>query len=655
MNPRVRVAAALVIVIVLAGGVRTRLETGIEVDASRSPSGFPAVVSHRDLDAFVSEEHHSPARGPVVFIGIDGASWEFIDTLIAHGVLPNLRRIKSEGTFATLRSIPCFVSPPAWTTMFTGGLPQHSGIYSYGKWDAKRWEFTCVNGDDVRMPRVWEVASYCGRTVGIFNVPMSYPPRPVHGVVVGGMMTPHETGGSICYTSLDRRSTDELPRGGRIRSFSPALRAAATDSLNTYLWKLYDTVDDRVKGYDTVVLTVVSGEDRVRLYTFRVGEFSQWIQIRARHEGAIEDAWCKFAIIRKEDERYETLISPTFFAIDKTYTYPDSIAGVLRDTFGYYVPSPFVSGDLVTRMAREAVVHAAYFYNLGDWDFYAYVFTQSDNAHHVTGFSPQAMAVYRAIDRFIGTVMRTMDERATLVIASDHGFGRYRYGIDLNHFFEEKGLLRRRDDGSLDRDQTLVFHHIWHLYFNERLITRVELVRRGISVPDSEDPLDRFGDYIRHLCAHIVPGVGVEVTPVSGDFSGDDPHMRVDAGAGEYLVDFLGVDQSHGATIHELDGQEAWWHIRDGVLLAWGNGIRHGYDLGVEDIQDVAPTLLYMLGLPVTAVDGAPIAGLFEERFVAAHALQTVDSYSPISSMPAVREQRRESLEKQLRTLGYLR
>jgi predicted AlkP superfamily phosphohydrolase/phosphomutase len=653
-NRLVRVATALITVVVLAGGVRTHFNTGREADASQGPAGFPAVTAHSDLDAFVSEDHGPPSRGPVVFVGIDGASWEFINPLIERGVLPNLARIKNEGAFATLQSIPCYVSPPAWTTMFTGGLPQNSGVYSFGKWDAKRQEFISVNGDDVRLPRVWDVASYCGRRVGVFNVPMTYPPRPVHGVVVSGMMTPHEIGGPVSCQTQDRHGMDNLLHRGRVENFSPVARVATTDSLNTYLWSLYDTIDDRLKGYDTVVLTVASGEDRIRSYTFEVGEFSQWIRIRAHCKGKVEDAWCKFAITRTEDDRYETRISPTFFAIDETYTFPDGFAKVLQDKFGYYVPSPFVASDLVTRMARESAAHAAYFYNLEDWGFYAYVFTQSDRAHHLTGFSPQAVEVYRTIDRFVGMVMETMDDSGTLIVASDHGFGRYRHGIDLNHFFEERGLLERRDDGSIDYDRTLVFHHIWHLYFNERLITRDELARQGIHASHSDDPLELFGDYLRRLCQRISPGVGVEVTPVARDGNDNDPHMRVDGANGEYLVDFLGVDRLHDATIRELDGSEAWGHVREGIFMAWGNGIRRGHDLGVENIQDIAPTMLYMLGLPVAFADGAPIASLFEKRFVATRAFHVVDDYSQISDTPGAQKGRRETLEKTLRTLGYL-
>ena len=102
-------------------------------------------------------------------------------------------------------------------------------------------------------------------------------------------------------------------------SYSPVLKTAVDDSLNVYFWSLIDTIDDRVKRYDEVILTVVSrgvtpdDDTRIRFYTFKVGDFSPWILIRAARGGGGEDAWCKVAIVETPDGRYETRISPTFF------------------------------------------------------------------------------------------------------------------------------------------------------------------------------------------------------------------------------------------------------------------------------------------------------------------------------------------------------
>jgi predicted AlkP superfamily phosphohydrolase/phosphomutase len=634
------------------------------------PAGSPMVPGPRSThlsgwdEFFASDAWRGSDRPPVVFIGIDGASWGFIDPLIKRGELPNLARLKEEGAYGTLRSLPCFVSPPSWVTMLTGYLPEKTGVYTFGKLDRHTRRFQSVDAEDVEVRSVWDVVSYSGGKVGVFNVPVTYPPHPVNGVMVAGMMTPSKA--------------SEIPRGrtyngeGPLRqtdfdSYSPVLRTAIDDSLNVYFWSLIDTIDDGVKRYDEVILTVVSRSDtpatdaRIRFYTFQVGEFSPWIQIRSQRGARSEDAWCRAAIVETPDGRYETRVSRAFYRIDGAFTYPDTIATMLDAAFDCYVPGAFVGAELVPDMTVDAASHASYFYGLDDWDLFLYVFTQSDNIHHLTGFSPGAVEVYKTIDRFIGRMMNEMPDDGRLVIASDHGFRRYTYGVDLNRFFESLGLLRWRDDGTVDVERSLVFHHLWHLYFNRELMTRHEFGKRGIEVPRSRDPVEFFATYLEQAARKIesddgAVSVSIGLRRLRRGAVGEAPDMIVDAVSGNCVVDFLGFDHRRERTVRRLVGAERWWHARDGIFLVWGGGVREEYDAGSRDIQDIAPTLLYLLGLPLAAdMDGDPMLDIFEKRWVAGTPVYVVDDYTEIPSASIVRRSERESLDKKLRSLGYLR
>jgi len=635
-----------------------------------APVGSPMAPGPRttqltDLDGFLgSDEWRRSRRSPVVFIGIDGAAWEFIDPLIEDGELPNLARIMEEGAYGRLRSIPCYVSPPSWVTMLTGYLPEKSGVYTFGKFDREAREFHSVDAEDVGVQSVWDVVSYTGGKVGVFNVPMTYPMHPVNGVMVSGMMTPS----AASETARGRPYAGKYPPFNRdLESYSPVLKTAVDDSLNVYFWSLVDTIDDRVKRYDEVILTVVSridsltSETRTRFYTFEVGDFSPWIQIRSTRNGRNEDAWRKVAIVETPDGRYDTRISPTFFQIDAPFAYPETVAAQLHEEFECYVPSAFVGTELVPDMTVNAVSHASYFYSLDDWDLFLYVFTQSDNIHHLAGFSSTAVDVYKTIDRFIGKIIEEMPVDGRLVIASDHGFGEYTYGVDLNRFFESLGLLRWHDDGTVDFDQTLVFHNIWHLYFNEDLITRRELGERGIEVPGSLDPVEFFAAYLQEAARNIESAggsatVSIDLLRVPKGALGEVPDMTVSGVSGDYVVDFLGFENRHDDVIHTLKGAERWWHTRDGVFLVWGEGVGEGFDAGTRNIQDIAPTVLYLLGLPIaTDMDGDPMLDIFERRWLAQSHIYVVDDYDQIPKASIVRRSDRESLEKKLRSLGYLR
>jgi hypothetical protein len=245
--------ATVAVIVGIRNGRRGQGVTANGTDA------VPETVTFTDLGGFFESDRwkHSVSR-PVVFIGIDGASWEFLGPLIDRGILPNLGRIRQEGTYGTLRSIDCYVSPPAWVTMLSGYLPEKTGVYSFGKWDPSGKAFESVNADDVEVPRVWDIASRGGKKVGVFNVPMSYPPQPVNGVVVSAMMTPVERAEPRVSKPMPRHSRDRQPATDPVKSYSPARRTVTDDSLNTYLWSLHDTVDHGIKDYDTVSLTVVA-------------------------------------------------------------------------------------------------------------------------------------------------------------------------------------------------------------------------------------------------------------------------------------------------------------------------------------------------------------------------------------------------------------
>jgi hypothetical protein len=60
--------------------------------------------------------------------------------------------------------------------------------------------------------------------------------------------------------------------------------------------------------------------------------------------------------------------------------------------------------------------------------------------------------------------------------------------------------------------------------------------------------------------------------------------------------------------------------------------VRAGSFVGEAGIADVAPTLLYALGLPVGRdMDGRALTGAFEPAFLAGHPLSFVPSYEALT------------------------
>ncbi len=630
-------------------------------------------VEVSDWDAWLSGgggEQVRAARaarpGHVVVIGIDGAAWWWIDQLIERGRLPNLARIKREGAHASLRSTRSFVTPPAWTSMFTGYLPEQTGIYSFGKWVSATRQFLTVNSDDVKVPFTWDAASRAGRKAGVFNVPMTFPVHPVNGAVVSGMMTPIEAANAIRVTLVtDERLASLFRPDTRARNFSRPVQASVSDSLNMFLIVVHDTVDDQVQKYDRVSVRILSNaagdadSPDLGTYLFDAGEYSPWLSIRYNKNGTVVPARTRINLKVAGEGEFDLEFSQTIFPIDEPFTHPPELRDVLTKRFGFYLPTKFLSKEVVPALTEDMADYMSFFYDYDDWDLFYFVFTQSDNIHHLVGFDDVAAEVYETIDRAIGTMMDALPPGGTLVVASDHGNGEFDYAIDLNQFFTRLKLLEWKSEGEIEYDNTIAFHNLWQVYFNRDKVTREDLSARGIDVPAGADPYDFLVTYITEAGAALRSREGRAFPAVFHRLDNrtdeDDPHMWVEGAGADYVIDYWNIMKPHKRLIREAKGTDQWWHIRDGILLVWGDNARAGYDGGVKAIENVGPTLLYAAGLPVAPdMDGSVMFDMLKSDYVVARPLFVNRGYRDIPREAIMSADERESLEKKLKSLGYI-
>jgi hypothetical protein len=70
----------------------------------------------------------------------------------------------------------------------------------------------------------------------------------------------------------------------------------------------------------------------------------------------------------------------------------------------------------------------------------------------------------------------------------------------------------------------------------------------------------------------------------------------------------------------------------DGFLLAVGDGIKAGAVVQSASVLDVAPTILYLMGLPVARdMEGRVLAEIVEEDFARAHPVTFIPSYESLA------------------------
>jgi hypothetical protein len=78
----------------------------------------------------------------------------------------------------------------------------------------------------------------------------------------------------------------------------------------------------------------------------------------------------------------------------------------------------------------------------------------------------------------------------------------------------------------------------------------------------------------------------------------------------------------------------------DGYFLAVGDGIKPGATLTRGSVLDIAPTVLYLMGLPVARdMEGRVLTEILDDEFARAHPVALIPSYeslaiTPISALP---------------------
>jgi predicted AlkP superfamily phosphohydrolase/phosphomutase len=125
-----------------------------------------------------------------VVIGLDGAAWHLLDPLIDKGLMPRLAALRRSGASGTMRSTIPTYTPPAWTSAATGVNPGRHGIYGFVEGHAQDDGLELVHSGKIKSPTIWEMANAQGARVGVYNMPLTYPPLPMDGWTVSGMMTP---------------------------------------------------------------------------------------------------------------------------------------------------------------------------------------------------------------------------------------------------------------------------------------------------------------------------------------------------------------------------------------------------------------------------------------------------------------------------------
>jgi hypothetical protein len=148
----------------------------------------------------------------------------------------------------------------------------------------------------------------------------------------------------------------------------------------------------------------------------------------------------------------------------------------------------------------------------------------------------------------------------------------------------------------------------------------------------------------------VIPGDSVVFGPYA--FRGADLHLVLD---GYRAIAFPLFAADRRIVTGQIRG-DSGCHRRHGILIAWGTGIRPGEPVEDARIEDLTPTILHLMGMPVPDdMDGRVLIEMLSMR-------RSVEYEREMVSEDAVARRAESALsaeeiaevEERLRSLGYL-
>lgn len=547
-----------------------------------------------------------------MIIGLDGVPLGIIRRWAEGGYLPTLRRLMESGAVGHLRSTIPPTSGPSWSSFVTGMNPGKTGIYDFLYRRQGTYHFPPVNASQRGGTTMWRYLSDAGHRVGVLNLPMSYPVEEINGFMVSGWMTPYA-------------ATDYV--------YPPELAAELEGVVGNY--RIYPTE------------------------TFTEGRRESFL--KASYD--LLEMRTKTAVHLASTRAWDVFLT-VFFDTDR----------LLHQLWHYLEPDHPWRED---GEDREPVVR----------DY------------------------FQKVDESIARLLACTDEETQVVILSDHGMGRANNFIVLNNWLLETGLLKLKRD-PWTRLKELTFRRGFTLRNVHQIADRLGLAQQAeyaagyfvdhllklafLSFLDVDWSHSRAYSFGRHLGSIYInvkgrepQGIverGAEYEAVRDEIEALAYEFR-DPRSGRQLIGevlrreeiysgpcldqapdlillpkepsdiFFGLaDFGHLATVSTVY-RYSGMHRDYGMLVMSGPGIRPGAEIEGAVIQDMAPTVLHVMGLPVPSdMDGQVLEDAFTEGFMDAYPLQVAESSGDdrMSDEAGYTEEGEKEILERLRGLGYM-
>ncbi len=441
-----------------------------------------------------------------VILGLDGMDPKLAEKYMDEGKLPNLDRLRKEGTFKPLATTIPSMSPVAWSSFQTGVNPGKHNIYDFLTRDKKTY-LPKLSSVDIRGPRrivklgslslpigkpdirllrkgkpFWITLGENGIFSSILRVPITFPPEKFYGVSLSGMCVPDLRGSQGTFAMFTSKTPNEAEvTGGQYQqvhqkgsTFTGEL-IGPDDPFHADSKPLACPFSVIVQNSETAVMKL-NGQKIV----LTKDQYTDWISVDFKAGFGVKvRGICKFLLQGTEPD-FQLYVTPinidpskpvmpvTYPLVFATYLAkqqgPFATLGLAEDSWALNEKALPDEGFIQQCLELDDEREKMFFDSLDKVSrgLCVCVFDGTDRLQHTfwRDIDPDHPAheevqddrnviedLYKRMDDLVArTVQKCKGDHTLLMVISDHGFNTFRYGIDLNRWLEENGYLTLKNN-----------------------------------------------------------------------------------------------------------------------------------------------------------------------------------------------------------------
>jgi predicted AlkP superfamily phosphohydrolase/phosphomutase len=607
----------------------------------------------------------------IIFLGLDGLDYRRTEQYLKEGKLPNLARLREQGSFSALRTTFPSLSPVAWSTFATGVNPGRHNIFDFLN-RSLRSHVPELSSARVHGPRrvlkigrfkipisaptielrrkskpFWAILGEHGIGCTILRIPITFPPEKFDGRVLSAMCTPDLKGTQGSFSQFTTRvDTATFENGNRypLRRMGNGYEGEIEGPEDSFVQQgapLRIRFQLRKTGDDAVELRLCG-----KTHALRKGEFSAWIRLSLRTALHVHaHGMVKFLLTDAGDD-IDLYMSP--INIDPVrpalpISHPAGYASYLSNLLGSFATVGMAED---TWALNEGVIDDNAFlaqaYSIFEErermflsalentrrGLVACVFDTSDRIQHMfyrrlgatsgNGADPIA-EMYRRMDELVGKTLQFVHPDTALFVLSDHGFCSFRRGVNLNTWLLQNGYLALRAgaNGSgrffkdVDWSRTRAYAlGLSGLYLNLKGREAQGIVERGREAAELKSALRAELSALHDDIENKAPIQAVydSAALYNGPYLDAAPDLIIGYAEG-YRVAWDAAVGKTGSEVFE-ENQKAWSgdHCVDPKLVPGVLFSNIRIDARDPGIEDMAPTALHLFGIGVPPwMEGLPV------------------------------------------------